>query len=261
MDDAKKFVRPSEACRLFKISRPTLLLWEASGRIKSYRVGSPTRGHRRFDISSCLDEDPRRDEEDKKPTAHRLLSKSDEDPVPPPRSASTSEGRVGISYCRVSSLKQRDDLTRQVEYLESLYPTYEIIKDCGSGLNYKRKGLQRLIQRIIDNKVSEVVIAHRDRLCRFGFELLQWLFSRFNTKITVLDNTLHSPETEFTNDLLDIIHVFSCRRNGRRRYKKKQSTGEAEEEDEDGGEEGGSCEDDVPIPRTNPQEVERTENL
>ncbi len=79
-----------------------------------------------------------------------------------------------ICYCRVSSSKQRDDLARQVAYLHGLFPDAEVIKDVGfSGLNYKRKGLRAILERIVRPDKLTIVVAHRDRLTRFGFELIE----------------------------------------------------------------------------------------
>lgn len=230
----KRFVKTSEACKIFGVSRPTLVKWEESGRIKVFRVGSIDSaygGHRRIDISSYVSEDPGIHQAKREKHSERSVSIFDADKI------SSQESRppikTGFCYCRVSSFKQRDDLERQTRYLQSLYPQYTIIKDCGSGLNYKRRGLQKLIQNVIDRKVSEVVIAHKDRLCRFGFELFEWLFERFETKITILNNQTSSVEEELGRDILDIIHVFSCRRNGKRRYKEESKNQEAEGEAED----------------------------
>ena len=80
-----------------------------------------------------------------------------------------------VCYCRVSSAKQRDDLARQVEFMRQQYPEVEIVKDIGSGLNFKRKGLQALLVRLMRGDQLKIVIACKDRLCRFGFELFQFM--------------------------------------------------------------------------------------
>ena len=126
-----------------------------------------------------------------------------------------------ICYCRVSSTKQRDDLERQVEFMRQQYPTAEIIKDIGSGLNFKRKGLRTLLNRLMRGDKLKVIIACRDRLCRFGFELFQYLVEQNGGEILVLDKTVHCPESELTADLLAILHVFSCRMHGLRSYSKQ----------------------------------------
>ncbi|RKZ61746.1 MAG: IS607 family transposase [Candidatus Parabeggiatoa sp. nov. 2] len=113
-----------------------------------------------------------------------------------------------ICYCRVSSPKQRDDLARQVEFMRARYPEAEIVKNIVRYLNYKRKGLKSLLGRAMRGDKLEVVVAHKDRLARFGFELIEWVIQQNAGKIVVLKQTNLSPEQELTNDLLSILHVF-----------------------------------------------------
>ena len=80
-----------------------------------------------------------------------------------------------VCYCRVSSAKQRDDLARQVAFMRERYPNAEIVSDIGGGLNFRRKGLVTLLERLQRGDKLRIVVAHRDRLARFGFELIQWL--------------------------------------------------------------------------------------
>ena len=126
-----------------------------------------------------------------------------------------------VCYCRVNSSKQKDDLNRQIAYMQSLYPEAEIIKDIGSGLNFKRKGLRTILDRLLRGDKLKVIVACRDRLCRFGFELIQYMVEQNGGEILVLDQTVHCAQTELTTDLLSIIHVFSCRMHGLRKYSKK----------------------------------------
>jgi len=121
-------------------------------------------------------------------------------------------------YVRVSSNKQKDDLQRQSDFLLSKYPTFRIIKDIGSGLNFKRKGLLKLLELSNKGLVDEVIVASKDRLCRFGFDLIKWQFEKANVKLLVLDQSDKSPEQEFTEDILAILQVFACRWNGSRKY-------------------------------------------
>lgn len=129
-----------------------------------------------------------------------------------------------VCYCRVSSAKQKDDLVRQVAFMRQQFPDAEIIQDVGSGLNYKRKGLQDILRRLVQGYKFTLVVAHRDRLCRFGFELLEYLFQQNGGEILVFDKASHSPQQELTEDLLAILHVFSCRMHGLRRYSNKIKT-------------------------------------
>ncbi|GAB4242823.1 MAG: IS607-like element ISTko1 family transposase [Stanieria sp.] len=126
-----------------------------------------------------------------------------------------------VCYCRVSSTKQKDDLNRQIAYMRSIYPGAEIIQDIGSGLNFKRKGLRSLLDRLLCGDKLKIVVACRDRLCRFGFELIQYMVEQNGGEIVVLDQTVHCPQSELTSDLLSIIHIFSCRMHGLRKYSKK----------------------------------------
>ena len=132
-------------------------------------------------------------------------------------------------YCRVSSAGQKDDLERQVSFMQDRLPNHTVVTDIGSGLNFKRKGLQAILEQLFKGLVAEVVIAHKDRLCRFGFDLLEWIFKQHHCKLVVLDQRNPSIEQELAEDLISIVHVFSCRINGKRKYTKKpKQIGETE---------------------------------
>lgn len=120
-------------------------------------------------------------------------------------------------YCRVSCSKQKDDLERQISFLKDKYKEHTIITDIASGINFKRKGLQRLLDEAIKGNIREIVVAHKDRLCRIAWDHFHWLFSRLGVSIIVEDREEHSPESELQDDLFSIIHVFSCRHYGQRR--------------------------------------------
>ena len=130
-----------------------------------------------------------------------------------------------IGYARVSSKKQEDDLNRQIEYLKQYmsnkYQTFEIIFDVGSGINYNKKGLQTLIEKINKKEVDIIVVLYKDRLLRFGFELIEYFAYLNNVKIEVLDKKDKTEEQELTEDLIQIITVFSCKLQGRRKSKIK----------------------------------------
>lgn len=129
-----------------------------------------------------------------------------------------SQQKTSYIYVRVSSSKQKDDLQRQADFLLSKYPTFRVIKDIGSGLNFKRKGLLKLLELSNKGIVDQVVVASKDRLCRFGYDLIKWQFTQANVKLLVLDTTDKSKELEFTEDILAILQVFACRWNGSRKY-------------------------------------------
>ena len=117
-------------------------------------------------------------------------------------------------YARVSTKKQLDDLSRQIEFLKRPeYSGYNVVTDIASGINFKRKGLSTLLDACLQQRIGNVVVAHRDRLCRFGFELIEQLVSKSGGKIIVLnDSNDKTCEQELTDDLLSIIHIFSCRK-------------------------------------------------
>lgn len=125
-----------------------------------------------------------------------------------------------IAYARVSSGKQHDDLERQVAYLKAKAPSAEVITDIASGLNFNRKGLKAILERSLQGDKLTVVVAHRDRLARFGFELIAWLIERNGGQVVVLSKSAHSsPIDELLQDLLAILSVFAARRHGLRKYR------------------------------------------
>ena len=131
-----------------------------------------------------------------------------------------------IGYARVSSKKQSDDLERQVnnleEYLSSKYDSFEIVTDIGSGINYNKPGLLKLIEKINKKEVDLIVVLYKDRLLRFGFELVEYFASLNNVKILVLDKADKNQDQELVEDLVQIITVFSCKIQGKRKSKTKK---------------------------------------
>lgn len=177
-----------QAAQLSGLHPNTIRNWADEGKIYSTRTKG---GHRRVDISEYI--------------------------MPKP------EEKIGqkytICYCRVSSAKQRDDLNRQVEYMREQYPNAEIIKEIGSGINFKRKGLCRILERAMRGDVITLVVAYRDRLARFGADIIEFILNQNGGKLVVLNEVSLSPEEELTRDLLTILHVFSCRLHGLRKYR------------------------------------------
>ena len=126
-----------------------------------------------------------------------------------------------ICYCRVRSAKQRDDLERQVACIRERYPEAEVVRDIGSGLTFKRKGLRAILDRLLSGDKLTLVVAHRDRLARFGFDLITYLVESNGGELVVLDQAVHSPTAELTQDLLSILTVFSCRMPGLSKYRQQ----------------------------------------
>lgn len=126
-----------------------------------------------------------------------------------------------IIYARVSSVGQIDDLERQVKLLKDTYPNHELIKDIGSGLNMNRKGLRRIIDYAIIGEIEEIVVDYKDRLTRYGYELIEYLIKKYsNGKIIILNNKKKEAKEELVEDVLQIMNIFVAKINGMRKYKK-----------------------------------------
>jgi len=201
MNDVKKernFVTVGKAAVLTGLDPQTIRKMADEASISCYRTPS---GQRRINLQSIQE------------MCHNAISSQEESDVQ----------KENFIYARVSTKKQVDDLSRQVEFLRRPeYAQHVLIQDTGSGINFKRKGLQALLDSCLQGTIGEVVIAHRDRLCRFGFDLIESLVTKAGGKITVLDSqNTKTCEQELAEDLLSIIHIFSCRQMGRRSYKTK----------------------------------------
>jgi putative resolvase len=178
------------------VSRDTLRRWEKYGKIKSERTA---KGHRRYILASLLGASLK-----KVPFNKRT-----------------------IAYARVSSHDQKEDLSRQIQVLESFCAakgwSYEIIDDLGSGLNYNKRGLRQLIQTICLSQVDRLVLTHKDRLLRFGSELIFSLCEQFGIEVVIINQTENSTfEDDLVQDVLEIITVFSARLYGTRSRKNKK---------------------------------------
>jgi excisionase family DNA binding protein len=187
----------SKAAEELGVSLETLRRWEAAGKIEVERTPG---GHRRYDLAKLRGLVPR----------------------PPSRS-----DRVTIAYARVSSNDQKDDLIRQIALLETFCAangwTFEVIKDMGSGLNYRKRGLRKLIKQLCSGEVGRLVITHKDRLLRFGSELIFALCEHFGTEVVIINASDElSFEEELAQDVLEIITVFSARLYGSRSHKNRK---------------------------------------
>ena len=137
----------------------------------------------------------------------------------------TTDRKIVI-YTRVSTNGQKDDLKNQVEFLLNFTSSKgmivdETIEDIGSGLNYNRKKWNKLIEECMENKIDTIIITHKDRFIRFGYDWFERFLGKFNVKIIVVNNELLSPQEELVQDIISILHVFSYRIYGLRKYKKK----------------------------------------
>ena len=139
--------------------------------------------------------------------------------------------RDTVIYARVSTRNQKDDLQNQVEFLKQFCNAKGIIvnqciEDFGSGLNYNRKKWNKLLDEVMANKIKTIVISNKDRFIRFGYDWFEKFCEKFNTKIIIVNNETLSPNEELVQDIISILHVFSCRLYGLRKYKNQIKEGE-----------------------------------
>lgn len=191
-----KYYSIAEFSKILNVSAQTLRNWDKSGKLKPHHTG---------------------------PSGYRYYSQEQLNQV---LNIQPNLNRKTIGYCRVSSNKQKNDLERQIEnmnlYLMAQGKPFEIISDIGSGINYKKKGLRQLIQQITQGKVEKVVVLYKDRLLRFGFELIEYIANLHHCEIEIVDTTKKSEQEELVEDLIQIITVFSCKLQGKRANKVKK---------------------------------------
>ncbi len=177
------------------------------------RIGKSTATVRRWEVEGKIK--PKRH-----PSGQRYFDESDVQAMlghPPPK-------RVTLVYCRVSSAAQKDDLALQCEAME-IYcraagiTVDEWIKEIGGGMNFKRKQFLAILERILRGEVAKLIVAHKDRLMRFGFDLFQHLATEYGCSVEVVNQESLSPPQEMVEDLISIVHTFSCRLYGMRKYK------------------------------------------
>ena len=202
----KEFVGGKEASRILGVHQRTLYLWEEKGEIETIR----TSGNKRlYNVKKYLASHV------KKANICDNLDDLDK-----------KEEKINICYVRVSTVGQKDDLERQKLLMKTKYPEYIIIEDIGSGLNLNKRGINKIIHLAIKGKVNELVVAYKDRLTRFGFELIEELITKYsNGKIIILNkNESISQEEELVKDVMAIMNVYVAKMNGLRRYKNKEIT-------------------------------------
>jgi putative resolvase len=203
-DCSVKILHPKQAAKHYNVSIPHLRKLAREGKVP---VNITSGGHYRYVIkqeeceSSCPD-----------------------------------EVSANIIYARVSSKKQQQDLERQGIKLQRAFPEFTLIKDIGSGINFKRKGFIKILELLFQGKINKVVVANKDRFSRFGFEFFEWMFSKFGASLEVIhnnSNTTSSASQELATDLMEIITVFTARFYGSRRYEIDQTQDLSESESED----------------------------
>lgn len=192
-----RLVGIGEAAKALGVAITTLRRWDRSGKILSEHTPG---GHRRYNLAKLRPEQTR---------------------------AESKDTRKTIAYARVSSHDQKDDLERQKQVLE-LYCarqgwTFEVVADLGSGMNYHKKGLKRLLESVLENQVGRLVLTHKDRLLRFGAELVFAICEAKQVEVVILNQGEDTTfEEDLTKDVLEIITVFSARLYGSRSRKNQK---------------------------------------
>jgi putative resolvase len=191
----RKLVSISHAAKALGVTPLTLRRWDESGKLKPDLVTEG--GRRRYDLARL------------QPELHRKV-----EPV----------ARKTVAYARVSSHDQKPDLERQAQVLQAYCAaqgwTHEIVTDLGSGMNYRKKGLRRLLDDIVEDRVGRLVITHKDRLLRFGAELVFAICEVRGVEVVILNQGEDmSFEEDLARDVLEIITVFSARLYGSRSRK------------------------------------------
>ncbi len=193
----QRYVGIGEAAEALGVSIDTLRRWERTGKLVGERTPG---GHRRYDLAKLRPELFRAEEE---------------------------ASRRTIAYARVSSRDQREDLERQKQVLE-LYCarqgwTFEVVSDLGSGMNYHKKGLKKLLDAIVEGSVGRLVVTHRDRLLRFGAELVFAICEAKGVEVVILNKGEDTSfEEDLAQDVLEIVTVFSARLYGSRSHRNRK---------------------------------------
>lgn len=181
-----KYLTPAQVYEKFGYHPKTTADWSDAGKIECVR--SPG-GHRRYPESAFIDL--------KKTEKERVL------------------------YARVSTRTQLNDLDSQIAFLGQSYPGCRVVKDVASGMNWKRKNFIKLMTQVSENEISEIIVGHKDRLCRFGFDFVEWFCSLHGCKIVAINNAKLSPHEELMQDFMSIMHCFSSKLYFLRAYTKK----------------------------------------
>jgi len=199
-----KYVSGKEASEILGVCQKTLHLWDKAKKIETIR----TPGKKRlYNVNKFL--------------KNSVINTEKSEEVYKEIDSKTE--KLNISYARVSSQGQIDDLVRQKELIHEKYPNHLLIEDIGSGINLNKRGIRKIINLAIGGKINELVIAYKDRLTRYGYELIEDLIKEYsNGKIIIINKKDDlEPEAELVYDVLQIMNVFVAKMNGLRKYKNK----------------------------------------
>ena len=189
-------LKPKDVAKILNVTVRTLQSWDRQGLLPALRTPAGRRWYSEEQINKFLNKEN-----------------------------SQNSGKINIAYSRVSSRQQKNELENQENFIKNYVNGNGMIiqkyfSDIGSGLNYKRENFLKMIELVMERKVDKIFVTYKDRVVRFGFDFMEWICQRFGTEIVILNDKKTSPENELVNDLISIIHVFSCRIYGLRKYKK-----------------------------------------
>ena len=214
------FVSASFITKKYSIAAATLRNWANDGSVRCLRKRCGEKvGRRLYDLRSV----------ETAIGVHREETKKDSE-------------RHSIIYVRIPPSQEKEDLEQETQRLRQEFPGHAVLTDVGSGLDFKRKGFQTLLERVVQGMVRQVVVSHKDVLCRFGFDLVAFLFEKFGTKLLVHGGPVSGGDRELADDLLAVSAAFVARHNGlcsgkRRKRRKIQAREETTLSIEQGREE------------------------
>ena len=190
----RKNYKPKEFAELLNVSVLTLQRWDNAGKLKAFRTPTNRRYYTYEQYQKYM--------------------------------GITNLNKKTVIYTRVSTSNPKDDLKNQVEFLKQYVNgkgiiVDTVIEDYGSGLNYNRKQWNKLIDECMTNEIGTIIITHKDRFVRFGFDWFEKFLNKFGVKFIIVNNESLSPQEELVQDIISILHVFSCRIYGLRKYEKK----------------------------------------
>ena len=195
-----KYIGKKKALEILGISPITLLKLEELNKIEVIKTIG---GHRKYNVMKYIKENKK--ESETKEKDNKLNNKE----------------KLNLCYVRVSTNGQKNDLEHQKKYMIKKYPNYEIIEDIGSGINFNRKGLRKIIKLGIEGKINRLIVAYKDRLTRFGFDLIEDLIKEYSNGEIIIENEKNEkePKDELFDDVLQILNVYTAKMNGLRKYK------------------------------------------
>jgi putative resolvase len=205
-----KYIGGKEASEILGVHQRTLYVWEELKKIDTIRTPG---GKRLYNVEKYMKDHGlvvKKIQKSKIKTT-KIEELDDVD----------SEDRLKICYARVSSVNYNDDLEKQKNLLKELYPDHILIEDIGSGINLTKKGILKIIDLAIQGNIDELVIINKDRLAKFGYDLIEHIIKKFSDgKITIInDKDEIEPEEETAQDILQVMDVFVDKINLRRKYK------------------------------------------